>query len=340
MTRQEQETAVKAAVSLGEAFRRGRNDERLGRAMDEAARQNPWFTEESLQSAISEWGRLLNEEEINRWVSAYALPREKKDVALVLAGNIPLVGLHDILSVYLSGHRALIKPSSSDTALINYAAEHLMTANPAMAANIEITAVPAKGVDAVIATGSDNTARYFEQYFKDIPALIRRSRASVAVVSEETTDEDLSLLAGDIMKYFGMGCRSISLVFLPAGFDIRRLIRALEPYHGYISHHKYANNYDYQRALYSMTGGHGVYDTGFLILAPGDTLRPPLGALSYEYYDNPEKPARFVMENASGIQCVAWEGFPGGVRFGMCQSPGLTDYADGEDTMAFLSSLA
>ena len=132
MTRQEQETAVKAAVSLGEAFRRGRNDERLGRAMDEAARQNPWFTEESLQSAISEWGRLLNEEEINRWVSAYALPREKKDVALVLAGNIPLVGLHDILSVYLSGHRALIKPSSSDTALINYAAEHLMTANPAM----------------------------------------------------------------------------------------------------------------------------------------------------------------------------------------------------------------
>ena len=99
-------------------------------------------------------------------------------------------------------------------------------------------------------------------------------------------------------------------------------------------------NYDYQRAMYSMTGGHGVYDTGFLILAPGDTLRPPLGALSYEYYDNPEKPARFVMENASGIQCVAWEGFPGGVRFGMCQSPGLTDYADGEDTMAFLSSLA
>lgn len=267
MTRQEQETAVKAAVSLGEAFRRGRNDERLGRAMDEAARQNPWFTEESLQSAISEWGRLLNEEEINRWVSAYALPREKKDVALVLAGNIPLVGLHDILSVYLSGHRALIKPSSSDTALINYAAEHLMTTNPAMAANIEITAVPAKGADAVIATGSDNTARYFEQYFKDIPALIRRSRASVAVVSEETTDEDLSLLAGGHNEIFRNGMPQHIAGIFACRIRHTKAHKSPGALPRYISHHKYANNYDYQRAMYSMTGRawrlrYGISDTG------------------------------------------------------------------------------
>lgn len=340
MTRQQQTAAVKAVASLGQAFRRGNGEPELAAAMTEAGRQNPWFTPENVLSAVSEWGRHLTEDNIGRWVEAYPLPQDKKDVALVLAGNIPLVGLHDILSVYLSGHRALIKPSSSDTALVEYAVKHLRMANPAMAANLATTPSPAKGADAVIATGSDNTARYFEQYFKGVPSLIRRSRASVAVVAPETTDAELSLLAGDIMEYFGMGCRSISLVFLPGGFDMERLIRALEPYSRYSMHHKYANNYDYQRAMYSMSGAAGVYDTGFLILAPGETLRPPIGVLSYEYYDNTEKPERFIRENAENIQCVAWDGFPKGVRFGQCQSPGLTDYADGQDIMAFLSQPA
>ena len=335
MTKEERNETIEAIIKLGELFRRPSPGPDLTSAMEQAEKSNPWFTQENILYAVRQWGETLTEENITRWLEKYPLPDRRRNVLLVLAGNIPMVGLHDILCVYLSGHRAVIKPSGEDTALIRFVTEFLQRAAPGQADQLCMTKrATFEGIDAVIATGSDNTARYFEYYFRDIPTLIRHSRYSIGIIDAQTTDEELALLGDDILRYFGMGCRSVSKIFVPEGFDMKRLCRALEKQATVSLHNKYKNNYDYRRALYSLGEQAGIYDTGFLLLVPQSGLSAPLGVAGYEYYGNTDQIRSYLAANQEHIQCVAGKGY---VPFGRTQSPSLSDYADGADTMEFLA---
>ena len=334
MTLQEREKAIAAVARTGEMFRSAPDNELFSRAMGEAGQKNTWFTRDNVLYAARQWGKALTAPNIARWIGKYPLASQKKDVLLVLAGNIPLVGLHDILCAYLSGHRTTVKPSKDDTALIAFVTDFLQKAEPSLSDNLRISHdIVRQGVDAVVATGSDNTERYFEYYFRDIPALLRHSRYSIGVVGKNTTDEDLSRLADDMMLYFGMGCRSVSKIFIPEDFNLERLSRVLQKYAGVMDHTKYRNNYDYRRAMFAMAGTEGIHDTGLLLLAPQEILAAPLGVAGYERYSDMEDIHRYIEEHHDELQCITGEGY---LPFGDAQSPSLEDHADGKDTMEFL----
>lgn len=334
MTSIEREKALHAVESAGEMFRLAPDDEPFVRAMEEASRKNTWFTRDNVLYAARQWGEALTGPNLAQWVGKYPLATQKKDILLVLAGNIPLVGLHDILCTYLSGHRATIKPSKDDTVLISFVTDFLREAEPSLADNLRISQdIVRQGVDAVVATGSDNTERYFEYYFRDIPALLRHSRYSIGVVGENTTDEELSRLTDDMMLYFGMGCRSVSKIFIPEDFDLDRLTRALRKYAGVMDHTKYRNNYDYRRAMFAMAGLEGIHDTGLLLLTPQEGLAAPLGVAGYQRYSDIKDVQLYIDRHRDELQCVTGEGH---LPFGRAQNPSLEDYADGKDTMEFL----
>lgn len=334
MTLQEREKAIAAVARAGEMFRSAPDNTLFSRALEEAGQKNTWFTRDNVLYAARQWGETLTPSRIAGWAGKYPLPGQKKDVLLVLAGNIPLVGLHDILCAYLSGHRTTIKPSKDDAALIGFVTDFLQKVEPALAGNLRISHdIVREGVDAVIATGSDNTARYFEYYFRVVPALLRHSRYSVGIVGETTPDDELSRLADDMMLYFGMGCRSVSQVFVPENFEMERLSRALRKYAYLADHTKYRNNYDYRRAMYAMAGQQGIYDTGFLLLAPQEGLAAPLGVAGYQRYSDIKDVHRYIEGHRDELQCVTGEGY---LPFGSAQNPSLEDYADGADTMEFL----
>lgn len=334
MTIQEREKAIAAVARAGEMFRITPDNALFSRALEEAGQKNTWFTRDNVLYAARQWGEALTAPNITRWIGNYPLAAQKKDVLLVLAGNIPLVGLHDILCAYLSGHRATVKPSKDDTVLISFITDFLRDAEPSLAGNLRIFHdIVRQGVDAVVATGSDNTERYFEYYFRDIPAMLRHSRYSIGVVGKNTTDEDLSRLADDMMLYFGMGCRSVSKIFIPEDFDLEHLSRALQKYAGVMDHTKYRNNYDYRRAMFEMAGTKSIHDTGLLLLAPQEGLAAPLGVAGYQRYSDLKDVHRYIGEHQDELQCVTGEGY---LPFGSAQSPSLEDYADGKDTMEFL----
>ncbi|MDD4819242.1 MAG: acyl-CoA reductase [Flavobacteriales bacterium] len=340
MTQQERQEAVEAVAALGKDFSKGNENEALNAAIAQAYAKNQWFIPENIRQSVAQWAKMLTKENVSQWVEAYPLPHEKKTVGLILAGNIPLVGLHDVLSAYLSGHKAVIKPSSEDTVMIKYAVDFLKKTAPTLSENLEISTSPLTKPDAVIATGTDNTVRYFEYYFKDIPSVIRHSRTSVAVVEKDTTDAQLSLLADDIMSYFGRGCRSVSMLYLPQGFHLDSLVKKLEKYAHFTSYNYYKNNYDYQRAIYTMSGMAGVYDTGFLLLSPEEKLSFPVSVVGYKYYSDIAEVKKYLTQEKEKIQCVSGNKSNGFVPLGMTQSPRLTDYADDVDTMRFFVEIA
>ena len=338
ITIQDRERLVGAVVGLGAVLSRGENDPENIAAVDAAYLKNQWFIPRFVWEAIDNWGRELTEENIRRWVDAYPLAKESKKVGLILAGNIPLVGLHDVLAGYLSGHILHIKLSSQDDILMMYVINVIKSLSPDDAHRLCVVS-SLKDVDAVVATGSDNTARYFEYYFRDKPMVVRHSRTSVAVVDDMTSDEELSLLSDDVMKYWGRGCRSVSRVFFPEGYNIERFIKALSRYCWVGDYHYYRNNYDYQRAIYTMSGKKDVYDTGFLLLSMEDNLLLPTGVVAYDFYKDKSSVEDFVERYGEGLQCVVGRGVKGSVGYGKSQSPALTDYADGVDTMKFFAHL-
>lgn len=305
---------------------------------------NPWFTEEFVRNAVGAIAYMLQEKKLRKWISLYHSEEfditEGKQIGVVMAGNIPLVGFHDFLCVLLSGHTFQGKLSSKDQYLMKLLAELVCTINPNFADKISLTEERLKDFDAIIATGSDNSARYFEYYFGKYPNIIRKNRTSVAVITGNESESELSSLADDVFLYFGLGCRNVSRFFVPEGYDFGPLFKSFEKYSYLGNHNKYANNYEYNRAIYLVNQTKHL-DGGFFILKEDTGLFSPLAVFFYEYYSSPEHLENLLNIHKLGIQALvsADQGQEGAVTPGSAQYPEPWDYADGVDTMAFLLSL-
>jgi hypothetical protein len=301
---------------------------------------NGWFTPEQVFFAVQSWAEALTPDKLNTWVSLYDLDRdEPKTVGLILAGNIPLVGFHDFLSVLISGHRAVVKTSSNDQKLLPFLAKYLIAVEPAFAERIRFEEGKLTKFDAVIATGSNNTSRYFEYYFKDKPSIIRKNRNSVAVLTGRETSEQLFALGEDIFRYFGLGCRNVSKIFVPEGYNFTDFFAAIYPYGEVIHYEKYANNYDYNKAVFLMSN-FKLIDNEFLTLKEDTGLASPISSLFYEFYSDLESVQKRLALEQENLQCIVAENVvEGEIAFGTTQKPELWDYADRVDTLRFLSSL-
>lgn len=297
--------------------------------------ENPWFTVDNQKFALRQWADLLTEEHIKNWLQQYSISKISKKVGLILAGNIPLVGFHDVISVVLSNHIPMIKLSSKDKYLIPFL---LRKWNEFSDNQVQVEFVEKlENFDAVIATGSNNTARYLEYYFKDYLHIIRKNRTSVAVLKGDETEEELQLLAKDIFQYFGLGCRNVTRIFIPKDFVIDRLFESFLGFQDIINHNKYANNYDYNRAVYLLNQDK-FWDNNFVMLKEDDKLFSPLSVINFSRYESLEEVNGFITENEENIQCVVAKNELGldSISFGEAQNPGLDTYADNVDTMKFL----
>ena len=305
-----------------------------------ARNQNAWFDEPSVTAAVAGLARLLADEPLRRWAARYPTePTAPRRVGVVMAGNIPLVGFHDLLCVLLSGHALLAKLSTDDTVGMSWLIRELTGLEPRFANAVQV--LPRlNAADAFIATGSDNTARYFEYYFGQRPHLIRRNRTSVAVLTGQETDAELARLGPDIFQYYGLGCRNVSKLFVPAGYDFVPLLDALQTCEGVLHHHKYNNNYDYNKSIL-LVNRVPHYDTGFLLLTRDPKLVSPISVLYYAEYASEIDLVDQLTDVAAQTQCVVSAGarFAGSLPFGQAQSPGVSEYADGVDTMEFLAQL-
>jgi hypothetical protein len=301
---------------------------------------NGWFTPEQVYHSVKSWGNALTEENLNQWLSNYDLSKvQAKTVGLILAGNIPLVGFHDFLSVLISGHKVLVKTSSNDQHLIKFLANYLIAVNPEIGNYITFTDGKLENFDAVIATGSNNTARYFEFYFKDKPSIIRKNRNSVAILTGTESHKDLVNLGEDIFRYFGLGCRNVSKFFVPRDYDFQPFFKAIFEYKDVIFYEKYSNNYDYNKAVFLMSN-FKLLDNEFLTLKEDSSYSSPISSIFYEYYDDLDALKKQLENDAEQIQCVVSNNLIAhSIPFGKTQQPELWDYADNVDTLAFLSSI-
>jgi len=322
-------------VELGKYMQSGH--ESWTAAKKKAFEENGWFTPEFIDLATSHIaGCWLEETRLREWLGCYSIPStnpDPKNIGLIMAGNIPLVGFHDFLSIFLSGHKQTAKPSSRDNSLIRHLAEDLVKRDPAVNDWIGFADM-LKGCDAYIATGSNNSARYFEYYFKKYPHLIRKNRTSVAVLDGTETIDELQNLAGDIYTYFGLGCRNITKLYAPRQYDFLPLLENCRVFDYLADHHKYKNNYDYQLTLFIINKKFYMTN-GSMLLSEEKSPFSPISVVHYEYYDRPEEISHELAGNPD-IQCVAGKGQ---VPFGQAQKPRLEDYADNVDTLEFLSAL-
>jgi hypothetical protein len=299
---------------------------------------NPWFTKENIDKALNAWHEQLKVDMLTAWINPYKLQEVSipKKVLIIMAGNIPLVGFHDFLTVLITGHKVVIKMSSTDNVLLKVLIEKLISIAPEFKESIAfIDDVKNRKFDAVIATGSDNSAQYFEYYFKGAKKIIRKNRRSVAVLDGSESAMELKGLAVDVFAYFGLGCRNVSKLFLPKGYDLNKLFEAFFPYSHVVEHKKYGNNYDYNKAIFLM-GSNKLVENGFLLMKEDKSLLSPVAMLYYEYYNNVHTVEQFVEENAEQLQCVVSKK---DIPFGNTQQPNLWDYADGVDTVDFLREL-
>ncbi len=306
----------------------------------QAVNHNGWFTKENVLFALKSWADVLTEKNVEKWVAAYDFSKVKiKTVGIVTAGNIPLVGFHDFLSVLLAGHNLVIKQSSSDQKLLPVLADYLKCIEPEFKNHIAFIDERLKNFDAVIATGSNNTARYFEYYFQKYPSIIRKNRNAVAVLTGAETKTELEALGDDVFRYFGLGCRSVSKIFVPKNYDFDKLFRGVFQQQDILSYRKYKNNYDYNKTVYLMSQI-PLLENGFLLLKEDATYASPIATLFYEYYDSPNALNKILEQDKEEIQCiVSTAKSKNRIPFGQTQQPQLWDYADGVDTLKFLLSL-
>lgn len=301
---------------------------------DRAVGANAWFTPTHVSLAIdSIVNEFLQRNKLEQWVAGYSMPSAPKTVGIVMAGNIPLVGFHDFLCGFISGHKILIKLSGKDEVLLKHIVQKLVEWEPAVAEHLQI-AEKLNNCDAYIATGSNNTARYFEQYFGKYPNIIRKNRTSVAVLDGAETDEDLALLADDVYLYYGLGCRNVTQVFVPRDYDFARMLQIFNKHNDYADLNKYKNNYDYHLAIYLLNRIPYMSNES-LLMVENDHPFSAVSVLHYKYYDDKNELLKQLRANEE-IQAIIGQG---GIAFGDSQKPSLTDYADGVDTMAFLCSL-
>ncbi|OWK73119.1 acyl-CoA reductase [Flavobacteriaceae bacterium JJC] len=311
------------------------NDEAFSALLRKSEIENSWFTPENQKFALKQWADLLTEEHLKQWLSNYQTSKTSKKVGLILAGNIPMVGFHDVISVVLSNHIPLIKLSSKDRQLLPFLLEKW---NEFAEGNVRYELVERLvDFDAVIATGSNNTARYLEYYFKDHLSIIRKNRTSVAVLKGDETEAELQLLAEDIFRYFGLGCRNVTRIFIPENFKIDALFENFLNFKDIINHHKYANNYEYNRAVYLLNQVK-FWDNNFVMLKEDDDLFSPLSVINFSRYTEIGEVQKFIEENKEDIQAVAAKAELGldSIPLGTAQYPGLDTYADNVDTMRFL----
>ena len=312
-------------------------DARWKEAREKASLQNGWFAPEFVALAIENIAKkFLKEDELIRWSAHYkiqTLNSSPRKVGIVMAGNIPLVGFHDLLSVFISGHKAVIKPSSKDEVLIKELAEVLKTWEPQVSSLIEFSEM-LKDCDAYITTGSNNTSRYFEYYFGKYRHIIRRNKTSVAVLTGNETKIDLEGLAGDVYQFFGLGCRNVTKLYVPKGYDFGSLLEVFKKYDYLADHHKYKNNYDYNLTLHILNNKFYMTN-GSILLVEDSSIFSPISQLNYEYYASRDELLSSLYNNQD-IQGVIEKNH---IPFGQAQSPGLFDYADKVDTMEFLQSL-
>jgi hypothetical protein len=304
-----------------------------------AREYNGWFTEDNILYAFESWSELLKKEILEKWVSGYHFKNKQRTVAVIMAGNIPLVGFHDFLSVLISGNRIKVKQSSNDRHFIPLIAKYLEYVEPGFKGKISFTEGELKNFDAVIATGSNNTARYFDYYFGKYPNIIRKNRNAVAVLTGNETDEELKKLGEDIFLYFGLGCRSVSKIFVPKAYDFDRIFKNIYHYNKLIKYKKYENNYDYNKAVYLMSK-FKLLENGFLMLKEDPSYSSPIATLFYEHYNDLDALKLRLQMEREQIQCVVSSlGIDEEVPFGKTQKPRLWEYADGVDTLEFLQEL-
>lgn len=312
----------------------------LNNIMDQSVHYNGWFTKENILFAIADWAEALSEKNLLQWTAAYDLSEiSPKTVGIITAGNIPLVGMHDFVSVLISGHHVKIKQSSNDQKLLPVLVAFLICVEPLLKDKITFVEHKLTDYEAVIATGSNNTARYFESYFGKVPHIIRKNRNAVAVLTGEETAEQLEDLGTDIFQYFGLGCRSVSKLFIPKNYDLDLFFKAIFKKNHIIEHHKYKNNYDYYKTVYLMSNI-SLLENGFLVLKEDMGYASPISVLFYEYYNSLPLLKLRLENDKEQIQCVVGNQIiPKSVDFGQTQHPQLWDYADGVDTLEFLGFL-
>lgn len=296
---------------------------------------NPWFTTEFIDIAARNLAKhFLDTQKLENWTSSYKIETvDPKKIGIVMAGNIPLVGFHDFLCVFISGHKAIIKPSSKDELLIKHLAQKLIEWDKRLDEMIVFQEM-LKDCDAYIATGSNNSARYFEYYFKKYPHIIRRNRTSVAILGGNETTTELEKLADDVHLYFGMGCRNVTKIFVPKDYEFIPLLTAFKKYDHFKDHHKYRNNYDYNLALHILNGKFYMANES-IILLENPSIFSPISQLNYEFYTDKNTIAE-SLRTMDDLQCAVGHDY---IPFGQAQLPSLTDYADGIDTINFLIKL-
>ncbi len=313
------------------------NDEEWQQAKQKAYYENQWFIPEFIELSATNIARnFLQPQQLKELINKYEISAENrnpKKVGIVMAGNIPLVGFHDLLCVFLYGHYAFIKPSSKDEVLIKHLVKKLIEWNEEVEQYIVVSEM-LKNCDAYIATGGNNSSRYFEYYFGKYPSIIRKNRTSVAILTGNETNDELEELANDVYQYFGLGCRNVTKIFVPQQYDFIPLLDAFKKYNHLIDHHKYKNNYDYNLAIHLLNKQYYMTN-GSILLIENQSPFSPISQLHYEYYTN-EKQLKEKLKTDQSIQCIVGKN---DIDFGEAQCPGICDYADGVDTMQFLKSL-
>lgn len=348
---------IEAFVSLGEFLKQFSTDEisntnhplneqfhsEFAHLIEHSHIENAWFTPAHVRTSVAGICSFFDRKKLTNWLQNYAVSDENTGirVAVIMAGNIPMVGFHDMLSVLISGHQFIGKLSSKDNRLLNFIARLLGEIQPEFKSLISFRNERMNGkqdFDAIIATGSNNSARYFEAYFSKYPHIIRRNRNSVALLTGKESKEELHKLGQDVFLYFGLGCRNVSKLYVPENYDVTQILDAWQDYAPAMDHNKYANNHDYQRSLYLMNAVKH-YDNGFLLLKEDAATASPIAVLYYEHYRDIEQLKNNLSENKDNIQCIVGQLDTDTIPFGKAQQPDLNDYADNVDTMAFLSQL-
>jgi hypothetical protein len=325
---------IELLVRLGEYIRS--DDEGWQQIKIKAGYENGWFIPEFVDLSIENIAQsFLQKDILEKWAENYkpayrtgrlqTINHKPLSIGIVMAGNIPLVGFHDLLCVFISGHKAMIKLSSKDKVLIKHLTEKFCEWEPGISDFIQYSEM-LKGCDAYIATGSNNSSRYFDYYFGKYPHIIRRNRTSVAILTGKETKDDLENLSDDVYQYFGLGCRNVTKVYVPKEYDFIPLLEA--------DHHKYKNNYDYNLALHLLNKKYYMTN-GSILLIEDAALFSPISQLNYEFYDDREKMTEILTKNTD-LQCIVGNGF---IHVGKSQSPSINEYADGVDTLKFLSDL-
>ena len=300
---------------------------------------NGWFTSWNIKTASLAWGKCLNSDDIKFWLENYSSTKSSKKVGLILAGNIPFVGLHDILSVWFSGHKAIVKLSSKDLFLLPLIVKFLENECSESRGQIIFSKKKLEDFNAVIETGSDNLDRYFNYYFKNVPNIIRKNRTGIAVLNGDETKQQIEMLGYDILAHYGLGCRNISKLFIPKNYNLDLIFGGLYKYSNVMELFKYSNNYDYNKAVFLMSE-FDFLDNGFFMLKKDSRFSSPLASAFYSEYESIKSLKKLINDNSDEIQCVVSNQIiEKSISFGDAQNPKIYDYADGVNTLNFLKKL-